>query len=92
MTSAQHAADDNAVLSLTDIQPFPRFIESCKAQGLASEAQLRWFARYRAENGLMACGALVEKRADPKSRKPKLFVVVPRFVGWLATSNLRGSA
>lgn len=87
MQTTQSPSADAGTLSLDDIQPFARFIEQCEKDGRATGQQLRWWSRYRNENGLMASGALVEKRFNPKSRKPQLYVVVPRFVRWMATSN-----
>lgn len=78
---------DSSRLSLADIQPFPTFARQCERDGIATTQQLRWAARYRHTNGLIESGALVEKRVNPSSRKPKLYVVVPRFVGWLSTNE-----
>lgn len=44
---------------------------------------LRWMMRYRTENGLMKCGAVIELRRPGVSRS-KLFVNVPKFTAWFA--------
>jgi hypothetical protein len=77
-------AQPSTPLALTDIAPFPDFIRECEETGVATRGQLTWWARYRHENGLIASGALVEKRVNPRSKKPMLFAVRPRFVDWLA--------
>jgi hypothetical protein len=74
-------------LSLQDISPVASFIRECERAGTATEQQIRWWLRYRNENGLLASGAVVEKRANPKSRKPMLFIVRPRFIAWLANNQ-----
>lgn len=73
-----------APLALTDIAPFSDFIRECERTGVATRGQLQWWARYRNENGLAASGALVERRANPKSKRPMLFCVRPRFIAWMA--------
>jgi hypothetical protein len=72
---------------MSDIQPFARFAQYCEREGIATENQLRWWARYRRENGLLSSGAISEMRANPGSKRPQLFVIVPRFVSWLATDQ-----
>jgi len=74
-------------ISLSDIQALPNFIKDCEEQGIATEHQIRWWLRYRNENGLISSGAITEKRPNPKSHKPMLFVIVPRFVAWMATAQ-----
>ena len=71
-------------LALTDIVHFADFIRECEKQKLATRGQLQWWVRYRDENGLTSSGAVVEKRPNPKSKRPLLFVVKPRFVAWLS--------
>ena len=78
------SAEASTTLALADIAPFPDFIRECEKTGVATRGQLTWWARYRHENGLIASGALVEKRVNPRSTKPMLFAVRPRFVDWLA--------
>jgi len=79
-------------LGLDDIQALPRFIKNCERRNLATAQQIRWWLRYRETNGLLDSGAVTEKRPNPSSRKPRLFVVVPRFVNWMATTQKRTAA
>ncbi len=81
MTSATPAS---TTIDLSDISRIPDFVRECEKQQLATKGQIQWMVRYRAENGLLASGAIVEKRINPKSRKAMLFVVRPRFVAWLS--------
>ncbi|NEV61650.1 hypothetical protein [Thiorhodococcus minor] len=74
-------------LDLSDIVPFADLIRECEKKGIATKGQLTWWARYRHENGLTSSGALVEKRANPRSKRPMLFVVRPRFIDWLANGH-----
>lgn len=69
---------------LSDITPFTDFVRECERQKLATKGQLQWWLRYRNENGLTSSGAVVEKRPNPRSKRPMLFVVRPRFAAWLA--------
>ena len=64
----------------------------CEQRGIATEQQLRWWARYRDVNGLIESGAMVEKRPNPTSRRPQLYVVVPRIVEWMATPSRKAGA
>ena len=79
-------------LSPDDIVPFAKFIRVCEQRGIATEQQLRWWARYRDVNGLIESGAMVEKRPNPTSRRPQLYVVVPRIVEWMATPSRKAGA
>jgi len=74
-------------LDLSDVVPLSAFYRECEEKKVASKGQLSWWVRYRHENGLAACGAIVEKRANPKSKRPMLFAVRPKFVGWLTASG-----
>ena len=74
-------------LALDDIIPFVDFCREAEKRKLATRTQLQWWMRYRRENGLIASGAIVEKRTNPKSSRPLLFVVRPRFVEWLTNSH-----
>lgn len=71
-------------LSLEDIAPFRVFAAECERGKIATEHQLRWWVRFRDENGLSACGAVVERRPNPRSTRPMLFIVRPRFAAWMA--------
>jgi len=74
-------------ISISDIQPLLRFAEECERSGTARLYQIQWWVRYRNENGLMDSGAVIEKRANPRSKRARLFVNVPRFTHWLATNS-----
>jgi len=71
-------------LDLSDITPFAAFCRECEKRDIATRTQLQWWARYRDQNGLLASGALVERKVNPTSKRPLLFVVRPKFVDWLA--------
>ena len=88
-TSAQHIVPEfnTQPLELSDITPFPAFARQCETQGIATKTQLQWWLRFRSENGLSQSGAIVEKRPNPRSKRPMLFVNKPRFASWLATSQ-----
>lgn len=77
----------DGALDLSDIVPLSVFYRECAEKNVASKGQLAWWVRYRHENGLAACGAIVEKRANPRSKRPMLFAVRPKFVGWLTASS-----
>lgn len=77
--------------SLGDIYPFARFATIYEKQGLGTEFSLRWLIRFRRQNGLMASGAVIEKRT-PGSSRPRIFINAPRFAVWLATSDTAGRA
>jgi len=74
-------------LNLSDIVAFADFARECEKSKIASKSQLQWWLRYRKDNGLLASGAVVEKKISPTSKRPLLFVVRPKFVEWLACSN-----
>lgn len=76
---------------LADLIPFPEFARECEQSKTATVPQLRWWVRYRHDNGLTASGAVIEKRPSPRSRKPLLFVNRPRFVAWLSTPDSRAA-
>lgn len=89
MTDTTHTptADTTAPVDIRDIYPFRGYVRDVwEAQGLGTEHSLRWLARHRHDNGLLACGAMVEKRT-PGSGRPLLYVHGPRFAAWLATSD-----
>jgi hypothetical protein len=72
---------------MSDIRPFRRFlVEYFEPQGHGGEFALRWLVRFRAQNGLLASGAVIEKRT-PGSSRPRLYFNVPKFANWLATSD-----
>ncbi len=74
-------------IDLSDITPLAAFITECEQQGLATRSQLRWMSRWRAENGLLASGAIIERRINPGAKKGMLFVVRPKFVQWLSSQT-----
>jgi hypothetical protein len=89
MTDTTHTAttDATAPVLITDIYPFRRYArEVWEPQGLGTEHSLRWLVRHRHVNGLLACGAIIEKRT-PGSGRPLLYVHAPRFATWMATSD-----
>jgi hypothetical protein len=75
--------------ALADLKLFQDFIRDCEELGLCTGNQLKWWCRYRAKNGLTKCGAVIEKRVDPKSKRPLLVVDVPLFTRWLKTNSER---
>lgn len=85
--SAPLATPQAQGLDLDDIVPFADFCREAEKRKLATRPSLQWWARYRHENGLISSGAIVELRANPKSKRPLLFVVRPRFVQWLTQSH-----
>jgi hypothetical protein len=72
---------------LTELAPFAPFSRQCEKAGIATRTQLQWWLRYRKENGLSASGAIIEKRPNPRSKRPMLFVNKPRFAQWLSTDH-----
>ena len=78
------SAPSGTPLDLSDITSFADFVRECERKKTATKGQLQWWLRYRAENGLTASGAIVERRANPRSKRPMLFVVRPKFIAWLA--------
>ncbi|NVZ07676.1 hypothetical protein HW932_00190 [Allochromatium humboldtianum] len=74
-------------LGLTDFAHFPDFARECERNKIATKAQLQWWLRYRRENGLLASGAVVEKKINPSSKRPMLLIVRPRFIEWLTNSH-----
>ena len=48
---------------------------------------LRWELRFRRENGMVEFGAVVERRADPSSRRGALFISPARYFEWLRQST-----
>ncbi|NEX15771.1 MAG: hypothetical protein C1943_03800 [Halochromatium sp.] len=63
----------------------------CKTEwepsGLGTEQTLRWAMRHRHTNGLVEFGAVIEKYMGTGKKKPRLFINVPRFYAWLATTD-----
>jgi hypothetical protein len=85
MTTFPHRdASTSKELDLRDIIPAQDFFREAERLNLATRGQLQWWFRFRHENGLVSSGAVVEQRPNPKSTRPLLFVVRPRFVRWLA--------
>jgi len=87
MTAQLDTTPSTQGLNLEDITQFADFCRECEKRKLATRTQLQWWARYRSDNGLLASGAVVEKRPNPKSKRVMLFVVRPRFVAWLANGH-----
>ncbi|WP_295588155.1 hypothetical protein [uncultured Lamprocystis sp.] len=80
-TPAPTAAPD-----LTDFHTFKHFARDFERQKLGSVQSLRWLARFRETNGLLASGAMVELKT-PGATRPRLLVNRPRFAQWLATQS-----
>ncbi|AFL75496.1 hypothetical protein [Thiocystis violascens] len=72
---------------LGDISQFSDFARECERHKLATKSSLLWWMRYRHQNGLIASGAVIEKRPNPTSKRPMLFIVRPRFIDWLSNGN-----
>jgi len=72
--------------SLDDLRTFQNFAAEFERLGLGSEHSLRWLVRFRAENGLLESGAVIERRL-PGSKRPRLFINTRRFADWFATSD-----
>jgi hypothetical protein len=47
--------------------------------------------RYRATNGLLKSGAVIEKRT-PGATRPRIYIHGTKFAAWLATSDTSGAA
>ncbi len=77
--------------ALEDFGSFPDFARECERKKVATRSQLAWWMRYRDTNGLLSSGAIVEKRINPKARRPMLYVNRPRFVAWLAQSDAQSA-
>lgn len=58
----------------------------------ASEQSIRWYLRDRANNGLLESGAVVELRAHPESKRPKVFVDENKFLEWMRSRGMLGVA
>lgn len=78
-------------LGLSDIVPFVDFCREAEKLKLATRSGLQWMLRYRHENGLIASGAVVEKRLNPTAKRPALFIVKPRFIAWLANDSQKAA-
>jgi hypothetical protein len=44
---------------------------------------LRWYLRFRADNGLLESGAVVEVRPSPNSKQPMLFIDAEKWHRWM---------
>lgn len=89
MTKPTHprAIGTTEPVDIRDIYPFRLYArEVWVPRGLGTEHSLRWLARHRRRNGLLASGAIIEK-CTPGCGRPLLFVHGPRFARWLATSD-----
>lgn len=87
MPAPTNTNQGKSALDLSDIVPFADFCREAEKRKLATRTALQWWMRYRHENGLLSSGAVVEKRANPRSKRALLFVVRPRFVEWLTNSH-----
>ncbi|WP_296927940.1 hypothetical protein [Thiohalocapsa sp.] len=81
------SADATSQTCITDLYPFRRYArEVWEPQGLGTEHALRWLVRHRHTNGLLACGAVIEKRPT-SGKRPLILIHGRRFARWLATSD-----
>lgn len=48
-----------------------------------SDDSLRWELRFRAKNGLLADGVVIERRADPGANRPTLLLSPSRYLARL---------
>jgi hypothetical protein len=87
MTDENPTPTTSAALALSDIVPLRNFAKECEQAGVCTKHQINWWNRYRHENGLLECGALVERQATPGSKRPCIFVVRPRFLAWLTSPS-----
>ena len=53
-----------------------------------SEASLRWYIRFRRENGMLGCGAVIELKGRPDSRRPRLIIDEVRFLDWMRKQGM----
>lgn len=52
---------------------------------------LRWELRFRADNGMLADGVVLERRADPNANRPSLLISPSRYFSWLRSGS-KGAA
>ncbi len=78
--------------TLDDLVPFADFARECEKRKVATVSQLAWWLRYRENNGLLSSGAVIEKRVNPKARRPMLYANRGRFVAWLSQSDTKAAA
>ena len=50
---------------------------------IVTEGALRHQLNYSAANGLDACGAIIRKHVQPNSKRPIIWIDVPRYFQWL---------
>jgi hypothetical protein len=77
--------------TLEDLTPFADFSRELERKKVATRSSLAWWMRYRATNGLLASGAIIEKRISPTARKPVLYVNRARFIAWLSQSDAQAA-
>jgi hypothetical protein len=53
---------------------------------------VRWLLRNRKTNGLLECGAVVERINNPDQKRPKLTIVHDKWVMWKATPHKNQAA
>ena len=68
---------------LSDFTSFRAFAADFERAKLGTIDSLRWLCRYRADNGLLSSGAVVEL-LTPGARRPRLLVCRPKFAAWLS--------
>ncbi len=68
-----------------DYVSFPQF------ERLHPNVASRWEMRFRHENGLMADGVVIERRADPKASRPSILISPSRYFDRLKRLS-RGAA
>ena len=50
---------------------------------IATSGSLRWQLNNSASNGLDACKAVIRKHTRPNSKRPIVYIDVPRYFQWL---------
>jgi hypothetical protein len=74
-------------VNLDDILPASEFINAVWIPRMRGKAgSFRWMLRFRRVNGMLASGAVIEKR-NPGSTRPQLFVNQSHFAEWMAKSD-----
>lgn len=72
--SAQVSASNNLVRPNRFTQLYPE---------VATVGALRWQLNNSASNGLDAAGAVIRKHTRPGSKRPIVYIDVPRYFAWL---------
>lgn len=79
-------------VALEDLTPFADFARELERKKIATRSSIAWWMRYRDTNGLKASGAIIEKRVNPKARRPMLYANRARFAAWLSQSDTKAAA